>query len=68
VLSELHDLCNNIAQSYTDILGLKCKVDEIDTHRLVGNFSSLIISTTNAMTGQLIPQNSELLGIANGLT
>jgi hypothetical protein len=43
------------------VIGLKCSVDDIDTHREKGELSNLIVSITNAITNEPLTENSALL-------
>jgi hypothetical protein len=43
------------------VIGLKCSVDEIDTHREKGELSNLIVSITNATTNESVTEDSALL-------
>jgi hypothetical protein len=47
------------------VIGLKCSVDEIDTHREKGELSNLIVSITNATTNESVTENSALLKSKN---
>jgi hypothetical protein len=56
-----HTSRRGVTNNSAYVIGLKCTIDEIDTYRERGEFSNLIFSITNAMTGKAVSKTPDMV-------